>query len=136
MKYLLKNNMKIKINIIYIMTSKILPYVGAFLLGGGIVGGAKAVGSFFPAEYASLIGGMPTGIIASFFMPTEAKKKEYFLGYMYSSAVITLSVIFIHLMTENTQMKVDLIAGMGYILWAVTSFLVIKYSRKGNTGKK
>ena len=114
----------------------ILTYVKPFLLGGTVIAGAKAVSSVFPPQFAALVGGMPTGIIASFFMSGEEAKKKYFLGYAYSSAVITLAILFIHLMSEHTSMKVDVIAAIGYVLWAVVSYFVIKFTTTTNTKQK
>ena len=47
-----------------------------FLVGGAVIGGSHLVSQFAPAQFAPLIGGMPTGIIASYFLASQQKNKN------------------------------------------------------------
>ena len=45
-----------------------MEYVKPFLIGGGVIGGSKLASKIMGPALAPLVGGMPTGIIASFFL--------------------------------------------------------------------
>ncbi len=98
-----------------------------FLVGGAVIGGSHLVSQFAPAQFAPLIGGMPTGIIASYFLATQKKKHEYFTGYAVSSVVLTLAIVGLHYTTVVLpKMNVDIISTMFLLVWALISFFAIK----------
>ena len=45
-----------------------MDYIKPFLIGGSLIAGSKYISHFVAPEYSPLIGGLPTGIIASFFI--------------------------------------------------------------------
>ena len=42
--------------------------VKSFLIGGGVIAGSKVASNIMGPELAPIVGGLPTGIIASFFL--------------------------------------------------------------------
>ena len=116
-----------------------MEYIKPFLIGGAVIGGSKAASKIMGPALAPLVGGMPTGIIASFFLKGDDKKKRYFEGYVYSSFILFLSILFIHLATMHFQkVSVNIISGVSFVVWAVISYFVIKMrvKKKGKKGKK
>lgn len=98
-----------------------------FLVGGSVIGGSHLISQFAPAQFAPLIGGMPTGIIASYFLATQQQKHEYFTGYAVSSVVLTLAIIGLHYTTIiSPKTNVDIISTSFLIVWAIISFFAIK----------
>lgn len=98
-----------------------------FLVGGAVIGGSHLVSQFAPAQFAPLIGGMPTGIIASYFLANQRQKHEYFTGYAVSSVVLTLAIVGLHYTTiVSPKTNVDIISTIFLIVWAVISFFAIK----------
>ena len=98
-----------------------------FLVGGSVIGGSHLISQFAPAQFAPLIGGMPTGIIASYFLATQQQKHEYFTGYAVSSVVLTLAIIGLHYTTIiSPKTNVDIISASFLIVWAIISFFAIK----------
>lgn len=98
-----------------------------FLVGGAVIGGSHIVAQFAPAQFAPLIGGMPTGIIASYFLATQKKKQEYFTGYAVSSVVLTLAIVGLHYATvAMPKTNVDIISTVFLVVWAAISFFAIK----------
>ena len=115
-----------------------MEYIKPFLIGGAVIGGSKAASKIMGPALAPLVGGMPTGIIASFFLKGDDKKRKYFEGYVYSSFTLFLSILFIHLATMHFQkVSVNIISGISFIIWAIISYFVIKMrTKKGKKGKK
>ena len=115
-----------------------MEYIKPFLIGGAVIGGSKAASKFMGPSLAPLVGGMPTGIIASFFLKGDDKRKKYFEGYVYSSFVLFLSILFIHLGTLHfPKTSVNMLSGVSFILWAAISYFVIKKrTKKRSKGKK
>ena len=98
-----------------------------FLVGGAVIGGSHLVSQFAPAQFAPLIGGMPTGIIASYFLASQQKKQEYFTGYAVSSVVLTLAIVGLHYTTvAMPKTSVDVISTVFLLIWAIISFFAIK----------
>ena len=93
-----------------------MEYVKPFLIGGAVIGGSKAASKLMGPALAPLVGGMPTGIIASFFLKGDDKKRKYFEGYASSSFTLFLAILFIHLATMHFQkVSVNIISGISYI---------------------
>ena len=103
-----------------------MEYLEPFLIGGSIIVGSKFVASYANPTLAPLIGGMPTGIIASYFLSSQHKKKQYFNGYVYSSFVLFLAILFIHLTSNKTNINIDIISAFGLVVWGFISFVVIQ----------
>lgn len=104
-----------------------MEYLEAFFLGGSVIAGSKLVSRFVNPALAPLIGGLPTGIIASFFMNSDSNKRQYFAGYAYSAFILFLAVLFIHLLSSNYKtIPVNYISIVSFILWAVISYFIIQ----------
>jgi len=98
-----------------------------FLIGGTIIGGSKIVAKFAPAQFAPLVGGMPTGIIASYFLDTQKEKQEYFSGYAVSSVVLSLAIVGLHYSTVLLpRTNVDILSAVFLLVWACVSFFAVK----------
>ena len=78
---------------------------------------------------APLIGGMPTGIIAAFFLKTDSERRKYYAGYAYSAFVLFLTILAIHLVGETDIMQtvsMKLISIAALVVWAFISFIVMR----------
>lgn len=98
-----------------------------FIVGGTVIAGSHIVSQFAPAKFAPLIGGMPTGIIASYFIASQKNKQDYFAGYSVSAVVLAIAIVGLHYTTTilpNTN--VDLISALFLIVWAIISFFAVK----------
>lgn len=102
-----------------------MEYIKPFLIGGSVIAGSKLVSEYGPPELAPLIGGMPTGIIAAYFLTTDAAKKKYFNGYVYSSFTLFLSILLISLLQNNTSININVISGTALVVWAIFTYIVI-----------
>ncbi len=105
-----------------------MEYVNPFLIGGGVIAGSKLAAKMAGPALAPIVGGMPTGIIASFFLKSQDAKRAYFAGYFYSSILLAIAIMFIHF-TSITYKKwnVDMISGIALLLWALLSYAAINY---------
>lgn len=105
-----------------------MEYVKAFAIGGSVIAGSKLAAEYASPALAPIVGGMPTGIIAAFFLAGDQKKREYYAGYAYSAFVLFLAILAIHLMTIRfPKMSVSAISLVALVLWAVLSYLAINY---------
>ena len=100
-------------------------YIKPFLIGGSVIAGSKYVSKFASPAVASLVGGMPTGIIASFFITGAASKKQFFHGYMFNAFVLFLSIVLIHNLLKYTNMNADLVCFIGLVSWAIISYATL-----------
>jgi hypothetical protein len=105
-----------------------MEYVNPFLIGGGVIAGSKIVAKFAGPSLAPIVGGMPTGIIASFFLKSQQAKRDYFSGYFYSSILLAIAIMFIHFASiNNKNWNVDIISGGALLIWALLSYFAINY---------
>jgi len=105
-----------------------MEYINPFLIGGGVISGSKLVSNLAGPTLAPIVGGMPTGIIASFFLKSQAEKRDYFAGYFYSSILLAISIMLIHFTSVTyTSWNVDIISGVTLIIWAILSYFVINF---------
>lgn len=115
----------------------IMEYLKPFVIGGGLITLGKYTSRFVNPAIAPLIGGLPTGVIASFFLDNDKVRKGYYSGYVYSSFVLFFVIAAIHLAGEHTAMAMDLISFIGLLVWGAISYVVInaevisKGKRKG-----
>lgn len=98
-----------------------------FLIGGSVIAGSKFVSKYASPALAPLVGGLPTGIIATFFMDTDASKRLYYSGYAYSSFLLFLAILVCHLWSANTKTPVDIISAVCIIIWGILSYFVVNY---------
>lgn len=102
-----------------------MDYIKPFLLGGSIIAGTKYVSTFVNPALAPIIGGMPTGILASFFLSKEKEKSQFFSGYVYTSFLLFLTILFIHEMSIRTKLNISLISILGLVVWAILSYYIV-----------
>ena len=105
-----------------------MEYANPFLIGGSVIAGSKLAAKMVGPALAPIVGGMPTGIIASFFLKSQNAKREYFAGYLYSSILLAIAIMFIHFTSMfYKQWNVDIISGIALAIWAVLSYYVITF---------
>tara|TARA_B100000780_G_scaffold278948_1_gene254560 strand:+ start:3979 stop:4314 length:336 start_codon:yes stop_codon:yes gene_type:complete len=103
-------------------------YIKPFLLGGTLIAGSKYISKYADPKYGSLIAGIPTGIIGSYFILGNNSKKKYYNGYLVSSIMITLSILFINIISRQfPTMGVNKLSLLAILLWITVSFIAIKY---------
>ena len=108
-----------------------MEYLKSFLIGGSVIAGSKFASKILGPEMAPIVGGLPTGIIASFFLNSNSNKQKYFQGYAYSSFVLFLAILFIHLATERyKKTNVNIISGSAFVVWAILSYIIINAHKK------
>jgi hypothetical protein len=107
--------------IVYTMLSEL---VKPFLVGGTVIAGSKLLASYSTPAVASLLGGLPTGILTAFFL-ADSKKTNYFDGYRFHSFVLWLATVFIYYMLANTQYNREVVLFGGFAIWAVISYVVL-----------
>ena len=94
-------------------------------MGGSFIAGAKLISTHLSPEFASLIAGMPTGMLAVFFLNKNSEKVKYYNGYIYVTITTTLMVIISYFLCNNTTMHVNIISAIAFGLWAIISFMFI-----------
>ena len=98
----------------------------SFFFGGGIVAGSKYVATWLDPALAALVGGLPLGIIASFFLDTEQAKRRYYAGFLYSIFILALTIFGIHLISiVFPDASMNSISVIALFIWAVMSFITI-----------
>jgi hypothetical protein len=117
-----------------------MEYVEPFLLGGSIIAGSKWVSKMVDPAYAAMVAGMPTGIIASFFLANDSDKRQFYKGYGISDAIVAIAVNVIALIAARwTDVPVNVFSVAGYFIWLTLSYTGIKtFAAKKNysTGTK
>lgn len=109
-----------------------MEYLKSFLIGGSVISGAKIAANVLGPELAPIVGGLPTGIIASFFLTSNASRQKFFEGYAYSSFILFLAILFIHLITSHyKKLSVNMVSGSAFIVWAILSYVIIGAHKKG-----
>ena len=115
-----------------------MEYVKPFVIGGGVITAGKYLSQFVDPAIAPLVGGLPTGVLASFFLSSDKARKGYYSGYVYSSFVLFFVIVLIHLAGEYTNIAMDIVSLIGLLVWGGISYFVINAEvvskRKG--GKK
>ena len=105
-----------------------MEFVNPFLIGGSVIAGSKIVSKLAGPSLAPIVGGMPTGIIASFFLKSQQAKRDYFSGYFYSSILLAIAIMFIHFVSiSHKNWNVDVISGIALALWAILSYIAINH---------
>lgn len=112
--------------------------VKPFLIGGSVIAGSKFVSKYASPALAPLIGGMPTGIIATYFMDSDKDKAMYYKGYAYSSFLLFIAVLCCHLWSANSKTPVNIISTVCILIWAVLSYIVVNtfVVKKASKSKK
>jgi hypothetical protein len=95
-----------------------------FLVGGTVIAGSKLLAHYTTPAVASLLGGLPTGIITAFFL-ADKKKTNYFDGYRFHSFILWLSTVLIYYMLADTKYNRNYILAGGLAAWAVISYIIL-----------
>lgn len=108
-----------------------MEYLKQFLIGGSIIAGSKVVSNLFGPTFAPIVAGMPTGIIASYFLSNDSQRLKFFEGYAISSPLLALTIVIIYLFAENMKKtSINLISTSGLIFWALLSVIIMNYIKK------
>ena len=103
-----------------------MEFLKSFLIGGSIITATKYFATRMPSQLAPLIGGMPVGILASFFLENDKEKKRYYAGYTYSAFTLFLTILFIHAITVVwPDLSMDTISAFSLLVWGVVSYVTI-----------
>ena len=104
-----------------------MEYAKPFLLGGTIVAGSKLLSTMVDPAYASMVAGMPIGILASLFLKNDSDKRQYYKGYGITDATDALIVNIIALLSVRLpNIPVNTLSAVGYVLWLMLGFIGIK----------
>lgn len=104
-----------------------MDYIKPFLIGGSIIATSKFVANHVSPEYGALIGGMPTGMIASFFLVGNKLKGGYYKGYLVSSVVIVLVLTILNVVLKTySKINPDILSACSLVIWAILSFFSVK----------
>lgn len=99
-----------------------------FVIGGTVIGGAKLISRYVDPALAPLLGGMPTGIVASFFLNNDKDKRQYFKGYGVSTSILVVAILMLVYGTRVlTNIHVDVISSVTLVVWAILSYISINY---------
>ena len=105
-----------------------MEYVKSFLIGGCAIAGSKIVAKYSGPSLAPVVGGMPTGMIASFFLNNEGAKRSYYDGYIYSSILLAIAVFCIHIITQKYKdLSINIVTTFGLVIWFVMTYITINY---------
>ncbi len=78
-----------------------MEYVKPFVIGGGLITLGKYTSKFVNPSIAPLIGGLPTGVIASFFLDNDKMRKGEYNGSVYSYFVLFFLVYIVGTLALN-----------------------------------
>ena len=100
-------------------------YIKSFIIGGSIIAGSKYISTKTNPVYGSIIGGIPTGIIASFFLTSGTK--EYFRAYAYHSIFLAITINVIYQMIQRNILSDKKTEIIGLLFWGLLSLLFAKF---------
>ena len=105
-----------------------MDYIKPFLIGGSVIAGSKFVSKVASPALAPIVGGMPTGIIASYFLTTNAEKRDYFSGYFISAILLAIAILFIHIVSMfYKDLHIDIVSTLALLFWCILSYFSIEY---------
>jgi hypothetical protein len=103
-----------------------MEFLKEFLIGGSVIAGSKIVATYAGPALAPIVGGMPTGIIAAYFLASKADKFKYYAGYFYTSFLLFLAITGIHFTSKYLdKTSIDLISTIYIIIWAFSSYFLV-----------
>ena len=104
-----------------------MEYLKPFLIGGSIIAASKFIANHASPEYAAIIGGMPIGILASFFILGNKLKGEYYKGLVINDVTIALVIIGLNVVLKMyPKLNVNIASVLSIIIWALVSFFSVK----------
>ena len=102
----------------------------AFLMGGAIIGSTNFAAAFFGPEYASLIGGVPTGFITPFFLNSRKQKKNFFWGYFLNAIGMGFCIMELYILIHHTTLSGYKIATIAWLTFMVLAPIFIFFFGK------
>jgi len=101
-------------------------------IGGLIIGGSHYASELVGPEYASLVGGLPIGLLIVYFLASRQKKENFFLGYAIDGIGMTVMILFMYLLLNYTQLSGVIISAISLLIWAVVSIGFMYIFKKHN----
>ena len=114
-------------------------YLTPFLIGGSAIAGSKYLSTKVNPAYASMLAGMPTGILGSFFLANDKVKREFYKGYAVGDVVVGITIVLIALATTHfDKINVNILSIIGYFVWLILTYIGIRFFivKKGNKKTK
>jgi hypothetical protein len=102
----------------------------AFLVGGFIIGSTNAVSTMLGPEYAAMVGGVPTGLIAPFFLNSRQKKKNFYWGYLLEAGVMAVIITQMYICIHMTGLSGYEIVSISAAIFMILSPLIIYFFGK------
>jgi len=112
------------------MSNEAVTSAKAFFIGGSIISGAKYISKKVSALWASLLGGLPTGIISAMFLKDNNDIHKFYHGYLIQSIVLTIIIILLNLAITTTDISVNKLLLIAISIWLVVSVLMIHLLKK------
>lgn len=103
----------------------IMDFIKPFIIGGSVISGAKLISKLVHPSFAPIVGGMPTGLIAVFFLDTDKEKKDYFSGYVYSATILAITIFICNWLVSYKNISANVVSITGLILWGIVSYFII-----------
>lgn len=98
----------------------------SFILGGTLIGGSKFISQYIDPSYSPLFAGLPTGLLTIAFISGSENRQIYLKNYILSTITLLSTLLLINLTFSDIDEKSIII---GFVLWFLTSFLLIKYRK-------
>lgn len=114
-----------------------MDFVKQFVIGGSVIAGSKFVSQYLGPAFGPIVGGMPTGIIAAYFLTSRSDKYKYYAGYFYTSFLLFLAIAGIHFASKYSKtLSIDLISTIGILIWGVCSYFLVAFLKKSGVISK
>lgn len=99
------------------MSKNIKDLIIPFLIGGTIIAGVKFAATHFAnPTLAAIIGGVPTGLLAIYFLSRQ-KAVSYSYEYLHIGLVLVASVAVFHALITRTNMSKNTILIISILTW-------------------
>lgn len=108
-----------------------MEFAKEFVIGGSVIAGSKFVSKYLGPAFGPIVGGMPTGIIAAYFLASRSDKFKYYAGYFYTSFLLFLAITGIHFTSKYyDKASIDIISTIYILLWGVASYFLVAFLKK------
>ena len=101
-------------------------YIIPFFIGGGTVAGVKLLSTVVSPVYAAILGALPVGFLAVYFIEDIKKHRPYLTNLALQVVCIIISSLsYMHMLNMN----VDITQGFiyGFIIFMILTFLRVKF---------
>jgi hypothetical protein len=106
--------------------------ITSFLIGGLLVGSTRYLSGIIGPEYASLVGGLPVGLIAPYFLDTPREKIRFLWGYRHLVLLFAIILVEMYYLLHRTELSAEWIAGILLLSWGIVSTTFVLYSQKSS----